>query len=81
MALQAQVAQSPVQYEEDDLPAVDDMEIAARAAAGAPDPVGPILRKALGEETDEEEEEAGVEPLSGSGAVHSIPEQVCSPLL
>ena len=46
LAPQARAAQSPAQYEEDDLPAVDDMEIAARAAAGVRDPVGPILRKA-----------------------------------
>ena len=36
---------------------MDDLAIAALAAAGAPDPVGPVLRKALGEVSEEEEEE------------------------
>ena len=59
------------------MPEVDDMEIAARAAAGSRDPVGPILRKALGEESEEEaEEETGVEPLSGTGAAHRVPPEV-----
>lgn len=45
-------------HEEDyeDLPSVDDLAVAARAAAGAPDPVGPVLRQALGEEVEEEDE-------------------------
>ena len=43
--------------QDEDLPAVDDLAIAALAAAGAPDPVGPVLRKALGEESDEEGED------------------------
>jgi len=42
----------------EDLPSVDDLAIAARAAAGAPDPVGPVLRQALGEELEEEDEES-----------------------
>lgn len=45
----------------EDLPSVDDLAIAARAAAGAPDPVGPVLRQALGEEPEEEDEEAPTE--------------------
>jgi hypothetical protein len=39
----------------EDLPSVNDLDIAARAAAGAPDPVGPVLRQALGEEVEEDE--------------------------
>jgi hypothetical protein len=41
----------------EDLPNVDDLAIAAGAAAGVPDPVGPILRRVLGEESDEEDEQ------------------------
>ena len=47
--------------EEGDLPNIDDLQIAAGAAAGKKDPVWPVLRKALGETdvSDDESEEGG----------------------
>ena len=55
--VQARSARVPMQEEDfEDLPSVDDLAIAARAAAGAPDPVGPVLRQALGEDAEEEDD-------------------------
>lgn len=56
--------------EDGDLPNIDDLQIAAGAAAGKKDPVWPVLRKALGEEVpsdeeDEDEDKAGI----GAGQV------------
>lgn len=59
--LQARSVRAPMPEDESDLPNIDDLQIAAGAAAGKKDPVWPVLRKALGEgcfpEEDEEEEE------------------------
>ena len=50
---------TPMPDDEGDLPNIDDLQIAAGAAAGKKDPVWPVLRKALGEvhSSDEEDEE------------------------
>ena len=53
---------APVPEEEEgNLPNIDDLQVAAAAAAGKKDPVWPVLRKALGEEvsSDEEDEAEG----------------------
>ena len=49
---------TPMPDDEGDLPNIDDLQIAAEAAAGKKDPVWPVLRKALGEvhSSDEEDE-------------------------
>ena len=50
---------TPMPDDEGDLPNIDDLQIAAGAAAGKKDPVWPVLRKALGEvhSSDDEDEE------------------------
>ena len=59
MLVQARSVRTPIPEEEIDLPNIDDLQIAAGAAAGKKDPVWPVLRKALGQEdvSDEESEE------------------------
>lgn len=55
--LQARSARAPIpEADLEELPAVDDLMIAAGAAAGVPDPVGPILRRVLGIESEDEAE-------------------------
>ena len=50
---------TPMPDDEGELPNIDDLQIAAGAAAGKKDPVWPVLRKALGEvhSSDDEDEE------------------------
>ena len=54
--------------EEGDLPNIDDLQIAAGAAAGKKDPVWPVLRKALGEENVSDEDSEGEETSGQVGA-------------
>ena len=61
--VQARSVRAPIAQEEGELPNIDDLQIAAGAAAGKKDPVWPVLRKALGEEgsSEEESEEEGAQ--------------------
>ncbi|CAL8470156.1 g9698 [Coccomyxa elongata] len=70
----ARSARVPMQEEDmEDLPSVDDMAIAARAAAGAPDPVGPVLRQALGVESEEEDEHVEAQAEAQAVSTHDSP--------
>ena len=69
-------AAEPYEGQDEDLPAVDDMAIAALAAAGAPDPVGPVLRKALGEESEEEEDEEHIVAITEDADANLPTQQV-----
>ena len=60
----------------EDLPSVDDLAIAARAAAGAPDPVGPVLRQALGVESEEEDEHVEAQAEAHAVSAHDSPMEV-----
>lgn len=62
MLVQARSVRTPIPEEEIDLPNIDDLQIAAGAAAGKKDPVWPVLRKALGQEdvSDEDSEDGAI---------------------
>lgn len=58
MLAQARSVRATVPEEEEgNLPNIDDLQVAAGAAAGKKDPVWPVLRKALGEEVSSDEED------------------------
>ena len=73
---------TPMPDDEGDLPNIDDLQIAAGAAAGKKDPVWPVLRKALGEvhSSDEEEDEhdhkAGISAAPTDEDMQEAPSQV-----
>ena len=78
LILQARSVRAPMPENESDLPNIDDLQIAAGAAAGKKDPVWPVLRKALGEggSSEEDEEEQQTEDDKAAGRAEQPDEEM-----